>query len=74
MHVHARHSRLGVGPPRPVAVAVVVAEGGLAQVLEMVVRRVAVDVVNLSSESSQLISDEAVNQICTGRQVLINKA
>jgi hypothetical protein len=30
--------------------------------------------VNLSSESSQLISDETVNQIRTGRQMLKNKA
>ncbi len=30
--------------------------------------------VNISSESSQLYSDEAVNQIRTGRQVLKNKA
>jgi len=30
--------------------------------------------VNLSSESSQLYSDEAVNQIRTGRQMLKNKA
>ena len=30
--------------------------------------------VNLSSESSQLYSGEAVNQISTGRQVLNNKA
>ena len=30
--------------------------------------------VNLSSESGQLYSDEAVNQIRTGRQMLKNKA
>ena len=30
--------------------------------------------VNLSSESSQLFSDEAVNQIRMGKQVLKNKA
>ena len=30
--------------------------------------------VNLSSESSQLYSEEAVNQIRTGRQMLKNKA
>ena len=30
--------------------------------------------VNLSSESSQLISDETVNQTRTGRQMLKNKA